>query len=89
MLRARRYVISGRVQGVGFRYFAQAAASRENVDGWARNLSDGRVEILAEGEEDALERFERQVRRGPSGARVDDIQTLDVPPSGRAGFGIY
>ena len=83
---ARQYLISGRVQGVGFRYFAQATASRERIDGWARNLPDGRVEIRAEGQQNALERFERQMRRGPAGARVDDVQTFDVGPTGEAGF---
>ena len=47
---ARRYLISGRVQGVGFRFFAESAAMREGLHGWVRNLPDGRVEIAAEGE---------------------------------------
>ena len=56
---ARRYLVSGRVQGVGFRFFADAVAQREGLHGWVRNLPDGRVEALAEGEADALDRFER------------------------------
>ena len=60
---ARRYVITGRVQGVGFRYFTQDAALREGVTGWVRNLPDGRVEALVEGDAEAVTRVERAVRR--------------------------
>jgi acylphosphatase len=89
MRRARRYVIAGRVQGVGFRFFAQAAAAREGLHGWVRNLYDGRVEIAAEGDEEAVERFERQIRHGPRAARVDDVEIEEQVPSGRAtGFDI-
>ncbi len=89
MRRARRYVIRGRVQGVGFRYFAGDAAARENIHGFARNLGDGTVEIAAEGDVEALGRFERAIRQGPRGARVDDVDVEDVPPSGRdTGFSI-
>ena len=59
MLVARRFLISGRVQNVGFRWFAESAAAREGVHGWIRNLPDGRVEAQAEGDAEALERFER------------------------------
>jgi len=86
---ARRYVISGRVQGVGFRFFIEAAAVREGVHGWVRNRHDGRVEIAAEGEAEAIERFERSVRQGPRGARVDDVEVDHQPPSGHTtGFAI-
>ena len=78
---SRRYLISGRVQGVGFRYFTEAAAAREGLHGWVRNLPDRRVEIAAEGEADAVERFERQIRQGPPGARVDHVQVDDVVPT--------
>ena len=78
MRRARRYLISGRVQGVGFRFFTEAAAAREGLHGWVRNLPDGRVEIAAEGEAEALERFERHVRHGPPGARVERVE-VDEP----------
>lgn len=76
---AKRYVISGRVQGVGFRYFAQSVAVRERVDGWARNLPDGRVEIYGAGELDVIERFEREIRRGPRSAIVEDVTVFDAP----------
>ena len=80
---ARRFLISGRVQGVGFRYFSHAIADREGLYGWVRNLPDGRVEIFAEGEQGALERFERQIRSGPPGARVGDVDVQDARPTGR------
>jgi acylphosphatase len=86
---ARRFLISGRVQGVGFRYFTDAAASREGLHGWVRNLPDGRVEAAVEGEADAVERFERAMRHGPRGARVEVVEVVDEVPSGReTGFAI-
>ena len=83
MRTARRYIISGRVQGVGFRWFTQAAAARDNIHGWVRNLPDGRVEAAAEGEADALERFERGLRHGPPGARVERLEIEHAVPDGR------
>jgi acylphosphatase len=86
---ARRYVISGRVQGVGFRFFTEAAAAREGLHGWVKNLPDGRVEISAEGEAEAIERFERHVRHGPPGARVSAVQADDAAPTHReTGFSV-
>ena len=80
MRSGRRYIISGRVQGVGFRFFAEATAEREGVRGWVRNLPDRSVEIAAEGEADAMERFDRAVRTGPPGARVDRVDVNDAYP---------
>ncbi|MGE3179473.1 MAG: acylphosphatase [Vicinamibacterales bacterium] len=80
----RHYRISGRVHGVGFRAFAQATASREGLDGWVRNGAPGVVEIQAEGDREALERFERAIRQGPPAARVDAVEVTDVGASGRA-----
>ena len=89
MLIARRYVISGRVQGVGFRFFTEAVAAREGLHGWVRNAPDGSVEILAEGDAEAIERFERQVRHGPSRARVTNVQVQEELPEHRAtGFSV-
>jgi acylphosphatase len=86
---ARRFLISGRVQGVGFRFFAEALAQREGLHGWVRNLPDGRVEASAEGEIEAVERFERAVRHGPPGARVDSLEVDEVVPTGRErGFAV-
>ena len=86
---ARRYLVSGRVQGVGFRYFTQDVASREGLSGRVRNLSDGRVEVLAEGDEPSLARLEAALWRGPSHARVEDVEVEAAMPTGlHAGFGI-
>ena len=87
MLVGRRYIIKGRVQRVGFRFFVEHAAQREGIHGYVRNQHDGSVEIVAEGDLDAMQRFEMAVRRGPAGARVDDVDTIEVEPSTRfAGF---
>jgi acylphosphatase len=66
-------LISGRVQGVAFRWFAEREASALGLAGWARNLADGRVEVLAEGPSRAVEAFVGRLRVGPSMARVDDV----------------
>jgi len=80
MRTSRRFTISGRVQGVGFRYFVQKIAVRESMAGWVRNLDDGRVEAAAAGESEAMERFERAIRQGPPGARVDHVAVDDTFP---------
>jgi len=86
---ARRYTITGRVQGVGFRFFTEDAARREGLHGWVRNLVDGRVEIMAEGDAEAVDRFERHVRHGPPGARIEQIEVDHVAPTGNAtGFSV-
>lgn len=85
---ARRFVISGRVQGVGFRWFTQDAASREGATGWVRNLPDGRVEALVEGEAEAVTRVERALRSGPRGARVEDVIVDEQEPGGYRRFTI-
>ena len=89
MIVARRYTIVGRVQGVGFRHFTEAAAVREGILGWVRNLAGGGVEVLAEGDADALERFERSLRHGPPRARVERVDVDDLIPTGRVtGFSV-
>lgn len=86
---ARRYTITGRVQGVGFRFFTEERAQREGLHGWVRNLPNGGVEIMAEGDAEALDRFERQVRHGPPGARIEQIEVDHIAPSGNAtGFSV-
>ena len=85
---ARRFVIAGRVQGVGFRWFTQEAASREGATGWVRNLPDGRVEALVEGEAEAVTRVERALRAGPRGARVDEVHVDEEEPGGYRRFTI-
>lgn len=81
MRKARRFIVSGRVQGVGFRYFAQDAARRENLQGYVMNRDDGTVEALAEGEAESIERFERALRQGPSRSRVEHVAIDDTEPS--------
>ncbi len=76
--------MSGRVQGVGFRYFTQDVARREGLIGLVRNLPDGRVEAVAEGDSESLTRFEAALRRGPSHARVDHVEVDAIPAT--AGF---
>lgn len=79
---ARRFYVSGRVQGVGFRYFVEDVAHREGVTGYVRNLPDGRVEALVEGDAAAVTRVEQAVRTGPGGARVTHVETDVLTPSG-------
>lgn len=79
---ARRFLISGRVQGVGFRYYAEEVAAREGVTGWVRNLPDGRVEAYVEGEAEAVTRVERALRQGPRSARVESVEVDTQEPSG-------
>jgi acylphosphatase len=89
MIVARRFLISGRVQGVGFRFFVEARARTEGVHGWVRNLPDGRVEAALEGDEASVDRVEAALWRGPSGAVVDDVTVEAAVPSGRTtGFSI-
>jgi acylphosphatase len=83
----RRIVVSGRVQGVGFRWSATTEAERIGVSGSIRNRDDGSVEAEVAGEQDAVERFTEWMRVGPAGARVDDLELEDLPDDGDAGGG--
>lgn len=76
----RRFLISGRVQGVGFRYFTQDVAIREGVTGFVRNTPDGNVEAVIEGTEEAVTRVERAIRMGPRGARVEAVVVSTEEP---------
>ncbi len=82
-MEARRYTIRGRVQGVGFRYFVQAAAQELGIGGWVRNNPDGAVEILAAGTNEQLSALHAKLRSGPRAARVDavDVAPADMPPN--------
>jgi acylphosphatase len=75
---ARKFLITGRVQGVGFRYFTQRVASQHGIAGWVRNTPDGRVEINAGGDVEAMRQFEREISTGPAGAHVDHIDTIEI-----------
>lgn len=83
MLVARRLIVTGRVQGVGFRYFTRDAARLDGVRGTVRNLDDGGVEIEVEGDAEAVTRFERAIRRGSAGSRVDHVMVDESPATGR------
>jgi acylphosphatase len=74
--------ITGRVQGVGFRWATQATADRLGVTGWVRNAEDGAVEAVAEGEDEAIESFVQWCRSGPRGARVDNVREQRRPATG-------
>ena len=80
---ARHYLISGEVQGVGFRFFAQRVAARHQVVGYVRNLEDGRVEAHAEGSPEGIEGFKHDLAAGPGHARVEQVEEISVEPTGR------
>lgn len=80
---ARRYIISGQVQGVGFRYFALRSAARHQVNGYVRNLEDGRVEAFVEGPPLAVEEFRHDLAAGPSYSRVEHLEETVLDPTGR------
>ena len=84
MIVARRFLVGGRVQGVGFRMFAQAAATREGVHGFVRNLEDGRVEVSVEGDQQSVDRVELSLRRGPASAVVETFEAEPAVPAYRA-----
>jgi acylphosphatase len=79
---ARKFLISGEVQGVGYRFFAQRAAARHQVVGYVKNLSDGRVEALVEGSPTQVEAFKHDLAAGPRFGHVDDIEELNLDPTG-------
>ena len=83
-----RYLVHGRVQGVGYRYYALRAAEQLGVAGFARNLPDGSVEVVAEAPDAALEAFEERLRSGPSFAQVTDLAKSPLDPRGDQGFHI-
>lgn len=82
MVVARKFFVSGLVQGVGFRYFAQRLAARYQLLGYVRNLADGRVEAFAEGRDTLVEAFKNDLNAGPQFSRVDNVEEIVVEPSG-------
>ena len=79
---ARKFFISGDVQGVGYRFFAQRAAARHQVVGYVKNLDDGRVEVLAEGPPPAVEAFKHDLATGPRFSSIDHVEEINLDPSG-------
>jgi len=84
----RRVVVHGRVQGVGFRYALARAAETRGVAGWARNLPDGTLEAVFEGEPEAVESLVRLCREGPRGAEVERVDVFEEEPEGLARFDV-
>jgi len=82
----RHVLVSGRVQGVGFRWHARAKAEELGLAGWVRNLPDGRVEALVEGEAPAVEAMLAWLARGPSAARVTGVQVVERASEGLTSF---
>jgi acylphosphatase len=77
---ARRFLVRGRVQGVGFRWFVEREAHLLGLAGWVRNNADGSVEVLAMGSRDQLLALQSRLRAGPRAARVDDVEELEARP---------
>jgi acylphosphatase len=81
-----RVCVAGRVQAVGFRYSAQLRARSLGVDGWVRNLPDGAVEAVFEGDDERVDSMVEWCRRGPAGATVTDVEPRGEQPEGETGF---
>lgn len=79
---ARKFLIRGEVQGVGYRFFAQRAAARHQIVGYVRNCADGSVEALAEGPAGSVEAFKQDLAAGPQWAVVDQLEEINLDPSG-------
>lgn len=82
-MRAARIIVTGMVQGVGFRYFCQKRAVAAALRGWVRNNSNGSVEVWVEGEEAAIEQLLADLRTGPANARVETADILYGEPTGK------
>lgn len=82
----RHAYVSGKVQGVCFRQATQEQADALDLDGWVRNLADGRVEVLFEGEAEAVERLQHWLQQGPQQAEVSGLEVSEAPLQGIAGF---
>ena len=83
------YLIQGRVQGVGFRWFVHREAAELNLRGWVRNTEDGHVEVVASGAERDLEELYKAMHRGSRGSRVDRVIKQDLAESEAEGLGPF
>ena len=79
-MQAKRYIVRGRVQGVGFRWFVDHEARQLSLSGWVRNNLDGSVEVLAMGSDQQLEALRKKLERGPRAARVDEVGETPAEP---------
>jgi acylphosphatase len=86
---ARRYIVKGRVQGVGYRYFAKTAAEKRGLTGYARNSDDGSVEVLAIGDPAQVEDFLADLQRGPGLAQVSSVHHEPAPLEPHRAFEIW
>jgi acylphosphatase len=85
---AKRWLVSGRVQGVGFRYFAQRRAEELGLCGWARNLDDGRVEVYAAGPPERLSDLAAALHMGPRMAEVRGVEEMEDSVQMNSGFSV-
>jgi len=84
----RRYIVTGRVQGVGFRWFVEREARALGISGWVRNTDDGAVEVVASGTQDQLSRLRKALAEGPRAARVDDVLESEAQQQAGTSFRI-
>jgi len=84
----RRYLVSGRVQGVGFRWFVEREATTLGITGWVRNRDNGNVEVMATGTREQLNALHGRLREGPRAARVDEVAVSPAPFLEAKSFGI-
>jgi acylphosphatase len=77
-LQTRKFVVRGRVQGVGFRWFVEREARALGISGWVRNNSDGSVEVLASGTREQLSALRSRLQQGPRASRVDNVEEADA-----------
>ena len=87
-MRSARFVVTGRVQGVGFRYFVSHEAEALGLSGWVRNLPDGAVEVVVSGDDLVVETLEGRLWSGPPRARVATVTASDAEPPATSGFRI-
>jgi len=85
-LPAARYVVQGRVQGVGYRYFVLRHAEELGLAGYAKNQADGTVEVVAEGADSALQKLEERLNEGPSFGHVSRVEREAIAERGASGF---
>ncbi len=88
-METRRYFVSGRVQGVGFRFFAQREADKIGVSGFVRNLEDGRVEVVASGREEQLAQLRAALERGPRFSSVESVVEEVAEAQANDGSGFF
>ena len=87
-MKAAHFLVKGKVQGVGFRYFVIKKAQNLGLSGWVRNLPDGSVEARAEGRSETLEIFESSLKQGPAWSHVLECRVMAVTPENHTGFKI-